>query len=222
MELSCKNLNGVIFDIDGTLLDSMSIWGELGTKYLRSYGIDAGVDFNKIARSMTIEEGVSYLKQRFNIEKSESEIKKGLVAILADFYLKEVQLKPGAENLVKQFAKKQIPMALATSGDSRLAIPALERLNLMKYFVILLTCGQLNTNKGEPLIFLRAMENLGSDGERKKYIIIEDSLQALKTASAAGFRTLGILDESSESDWDEIKKTADCWVESLEEVTLVD
>ena len=91
---------GVIFDLDGVLLDSMAIWNDLGARYLRGQGLVPEPGLNTILFSMSMEQGAAYLKRTFGLEKSEEEIIADLEQILRDYYCKEVPAKEGAKELL--------------------------------------------------------------------------------------------------------------------------
>lgn len=204
-EISVK---GAIFDIDGTLLDSMGIWEHLSSDYLKSKGIEPSEDVDAILYNMTFEEGCVYLKEHYESDKSEKEIAAGISSVLEDFYLYKVKAKPMAVKLVKSLYERKIPMVLATTGDERLAQKALERLGLFRYFKALLSCGALNTSKREAKIYVAALKQIGYDISEKDVYVFEDSLTAVRTAREAGFTVVGIYDEASENEQEEIIRTA--------------
>lgn len=88
-------IKGVIFDVDGTLLDSMGIWDDIGGKYLRRLGIEPELELKDILFTMSIEEGAAYVDEHYHLGKGPEEVAKGVADIIRDFYYEEVQLKPG-------------------------------------------------------------------------------------------------------------------------------
>lgn len=206
MERLVTMIKGIIFDVDGTLLDSMHIWGELGKRYLASVGIEAKPGLAKNLFPMSLDESSAYLKKEYNLPYSVERITEDTINILEDFYKYEAKPKEGAVEFIRQMQDKHIPMAIATSGDRRILGTALERLGISTCFSVILTCSDLKTNKREPTIYLRAAELLGTKPEETA--VFEDVLHAIKAARSAGFVTYAIEDKFSEQDSEEIKKTA--------------
>ena len=206
-------IRGAIFDADGTLLDSMHIWDELGERYLRSLGIKAEEGLAQILFSMTLEESSAYLKKRYQLAQSEEEIKAGVLAQLEDFYRHKVSLKPGAADFLYKLAEENIPMVIATSGDKELLEAALERLNVAQYFRRIFTCSELKTSKKQPDIYRIAADFLGT--APKETAVFEDVLYAVETAKSAGFFTAAVEDAASISDKERLKQTADVYLENF-------
>ena len=159
-ELDCSQIKGIIFDVDGTILDSMPIWDDMCSRYLLSLGVQPREDLNETVLNMTIDEGVHYVKVTYQLSQSEAELKDGLLDLIRHFYYEEAEFKPGVKALIEGFAARNIPMIIVTSGDQDLAGHALTRLGVMKHFLKILTSNDLNTNKEEPYIFYRAAAEL--------------------------------------------------------------
>ena len=210
---------GIIFDVDGTLLDSMRIWGELGKRYLASVGIEAKPGLAKILFPMSLDESSEYLKSEYDLPDSVEQITEDTIKILSDFYRYEAEPKPGALAFVKKMQSRNIPMAIATSGDRRILDTALERLGITDCFVCVLTCSELKTNKRVPTIYRRAAELLNTAPEETA--VFEDVLHAIRAAKSAGFVTYAVEDSFSELDRDEIRRTADACLKDFLDSRLV-
>lgn len=221
MKLDIKNIKAVIFDIDGTILDSMPIWQEVSVRYLRKQNIEPEKNLTDMVFTMTLTEGCNYVKERYNLAQSAEEIKEGIKELIKDFYNNEAMAKPGVVALIKHFNSLGIPMVMATTGDAELATGALRRLGLLDYFSGLFVCGDYNTNKGENKIFDIAKERLenilGTNINYNEILVLEDSLRAIKTTKGMGFRIVGIAENMAKNDWEEIEKLADYFYHSLEE-----
>lgn len=200
-------IRGAIFDVDGTLLDSMGIWENAGVRYLTGIQIEPEPGLSKILYPMTIEEGVSYVKENYGLTQSEEEITKGLLTIVRDFYYEEVQVKKDVIKLLKKLKNDQIPMVIATAGHKEYAEAALKRLGMGDFFKEMITCSELGKGKHDPDIYLQCCQSLGLQPEETA--VFEDAGYALETAKNAGFITVGIRDMSNEDSWDRIKDTAD-------------
>ena len=205
--------------MDGTLLDSMHIWGELGKRYLASVGIDAKPGLAKILFPMSLDESSEYLKNEYNLPDSVEQITEDTIKILSDFYRYEAAPKLGSVEFIRQMQCKKIPMAIATSGDRRILDIALERLGISDCFTTILTCSDLKTNKRIPTIYLRAAELIGAKPEETA--VFEDVLHAIRAAKSAGFVTYAIEDWFSAQDRNEIKRTADFYLQNFSDPALV-
>ena len=212
-------IKGIVFDVDGTLLDSMHIWGELGKRYLASVGIEAKPGLAKILFPMSLDESSEYLKNEYNLSDSVEQITEDTIKILSDFYRYEAAPKPGALAFVRKMQSRNIPMAIATSGDRRILDTALARLGVTDFFAGILTCSELKTNKRIPTIYLRAAELLGTVPEETA--VFEDVLHAIQAAKSAGFITYAIEDEASIQDRDKIKEAADFYLRDFTDPALM-
>lgn len=198
---------GVVFDVDGTLLNSSHIWTDAGKTYLASLGVEAEDGLGRKLFQMSLDEGAIYMKERYSLDQSNEEIKNGVLKVVEDFYLYEAPLKPGAEKLIKRLAEREIPMVVASSSKREHIEAALGRLGVLPYFKRIFTCDEVGIGKHNPKIFMQCAECMGVTPE--KTWVIEDGLYAMKTAKNSGFNVVGILDEESRPDWDEIAVVAD-------------
>ena len=206
-------IKGAIFDLDGTILDSMGIWNELAKRYLSSLGIKAEDNLADILFDLTIEEGCCYLREHYNLPFSNDEINNSLMEILADFYKNEVEPKPYVRELLDFLHEKNIPMAIASSSDKLLIKASLDRLDLSKYFSHILSCEELGVSKREPTIYNLSSKLLGSSPNET--LVLEDTLFTVKTAKSSGYVVIAIRDDESISQSDEISSLADFYAEDF-------
>lgn len=212
-------IKGVIFDVDGTLLDTMNCWTDSGARYLNSLGITAEKDLGDKLFTMTVDMGADYLIENYGLYKSHDEVKNGINAGVEGFYFSEAQFKPGAKELLHRMKQAGIKMTVATSTDRYCVEGAFERLGAMEYFDEIFTCTEVGASKSKPDIFFRAMESMNtSPGETW---LFEDGLYSIKTAKAEGLKIVGVYDEVSDSDWEEIKSCSDVYVKDLTEFNLI-
>ena len=205
-----------IFDLDGVLLDSMGIWNDLGARYLRGRGITPEPGLNEILFSMSMEQGAEYLRAHYGLPQSAAEVQAGIETMLRDFYYNEVPAKDGAAALLAALSARGVKMAAATSSPRGHVTRALARLGLLGYFAKIFTTSEVGVSKHEPTIYLLAAHTLHA--APAETVVLEDSLYALKTAKAAGFRTVGVYDADGEGDQVGLKAAADVYVKSLEEI----
>ena len=203
-------IRGAIFDVDGTLLDSMSLWRNLGCMYLSSIGIKGEDDLADVLYPMSLEESSAYLKQKYAISDSVQKITSDTLKLIEDYYLHRVSLKPGVKEYLMYLHNRKIPMIIATSSNTDLVRSALTRLDVIDYFNEILTCTELDTTKRDSYIYLKSAELLGTNPNET--VVFEDVLHGIISASSAGFITVAIEDPSNESDRSALEQTADYFV----------
>lgn len=169
-DIQTRKYKAAIFDIDGTLIDSMPIWEDLDADFLKTQGIELSEgekqELNETMWTMTVDEGIRYLRETFHLELSEEEIGKALSAIIEQFYTNEVPAKEHVAGLVKVLHEVGIPMALATVGEPSYETAALKRLGLLDCFDAMCDCNSLGTTKRDAFIYETAAKLLlGGEGE---------------------------------------------------------
>ena len=209
------NINGAVFDADGTLLDSMHIWDELGARYLESMNITPEEGLSEILYDMSLEQSSYYLQTRYKINASLNQIQESILKIIENFYVHEVKLKPGVKNFLERF---NIPSVIATSGDKDLLQSALIRNGINNYFANIFTCSEFETNKNESKIFHECAKFL--DSKPENIIVFEDALFAIKTAKESGFIIAGVQDDSNINYQSEIMKLSDYYITDWRQFTL--
>lgn len=203
-------IRGVIFDVDGVLLNSMPVWENLGELYLKRLGIEAEKDIREKLFSMSIEEAAGYLISQYGLDKTSEEIISGLNREVKDYYEQRVPLKEGVRQYLQEFRERKIPMAIATSGDRRNAEAALKRLKVYSFFSGIFTCSEIGSSKTQPDIYYAAA--LQIDTEPSETWVFEDALHAIRTAKQAGFCTAAVYDKASDRDLAQIWNTADIYL----------
>jgi beta-phosphoglucomutase-like phosphatase (HAD superfamily) len=209
---SDRDIKGVILDIDGVLLDSLEIWKDLGRRYLKSRGIEAGEELEEVLETMSMEEGAGWLKKNYLPESTLSDILSGLEELLRDYYFFEVTDMPGAKDLLRALKDKGIRITAATLSPKHLVERALERNGLTGYIERIFTTGELGEGKNSSFIYDTAADFMGL--ERGEILVAEDSLYALETAAEAGYHTAWIR---SGEDHEGGEKTAQICLEDLRE-----
>ena len=203
-------IKGVIFDVDGVLLNCMPIWENLGELYLRSLGVEAEKDLGEILFTMSLEEGADYLISQYGLNKTPEEIVEGLNREVRDFYAERVPLKEGVREFLYEFNEKKIPMVIATSGDRKNTEAALRRLKVLNYFQGIFTCSEIGSGKNQPDIYLAAA--LQMDADPAETWVFEDAYHAIRTAKSVGFKTAAVYDKANDKDLAQIWNAADIYL----------
>lgn len=213
-------IKGAIFDVDGTLLDSMEIWEDVAIRYLKSIGVEAEPDLPEVMFTMSLPEGAAYVKEHYRLTRETDEIIQGVLDIIRKYYEETAPLKPGVTKILEELSRKRIPMTVATSNNKEEVEVAFKRLGIASYFSRIFTCEEVGAGKTRPDIYMKAAEYMGTRPEET--VIFEDVLHAIRTAKKAGFLAVGLYDEASKADQEEIKKEADWYAKSMEGLDIME
>ena len=200
-------IKGVIFDADGTLLDSMGFWNSTVYDMLREFKVTADDETLKALIPMSMYEGAVYLKNKYSLEISPEEFIKKENLIVEAFYSNSVKLKQGVSELLTMLASKNIPMSIASATDRELIEKALKHNGIYDYFEAIISCSDVGEGKSSPAVFNAARSFLNTD--TSETAVAEDSPEALNTAKNAGYITVGIYDKTQLSDCH--KEICDLW-----------
>lgn len=209
-------LQGVIFDLDGTLLDSTSVWSQVDRDILLYYQREVPDDISEIVKKMSIEESSRYFVEQFDLPCTPEQIARQVSDMVAEAYHMHLPLKPHAEQLLDWLDEKGIVYGVATATYGELAKAALERLKIRDRMAFFLTEQEVGAPKTQPQIFRTAASRLHLG--KRQIAVVEDSLHAVETAKAAGFFTVGVYDMASDKDWEKMQTTATVHVTDLLEM----
>lgn len=209
---------GAIFDLDGTLLDSMWIWDQIDVEFLAKRGImEVPKDYQETIATFGAEKTAVYTIERFGLNEKPEDLVQEWLDMAEDYYANRLQLKDGVYKYMKKLHEKGIPMAVATSSDIALVQPCLERTGLMPLLKTVITVKEAGRGKKFPDIYRKAAEILNCTPE--ECLVFEDVLEAATTALNAGFSVVGVADDRCpEESAAELKKRADYYIESFREL----
>ncbi len=182
----------VIFDLDGTLVDSMWMWKAIDMEYLGRFGYGCPEDLQKSIEGMSFTETAVYFKKRFMLEDPIEQIKKDWTDMSIDKYRHEVPLKPGGKAFLEYAASLNLPMGIATSNSREIVDVVLNALGIGHFFCNITTSCEVSRGKPAPDVYLFACEQIGESPS--DCIAVEDSPNGIKSAYAAGCKPVMVPD----------------------------
>ena len=212
-------IEAAIFDMDGTLVDSLMLWDVLwstfGDKYLNDKSFSPSVEDDKKVRTLTLKDAMLLIHNNYKLGESGEELLSLANSIMIDFYANSVELKDGVREFLEHCKNKGVKMCIASATAPELIYIALKHCDIEKYFLKVFSCGTIGKGKDEPDVFLQAAEFLGA--EIKDTWVFEDSLTAIETAAKIGMPTVGIYDKFNYGQ-DKIKEIATEYINSTETI----
>lgn len=210
-------IKGIIFDLDGTLLDSMTVWSSIDREFLIENGItDPPAEVSDVVKKMTVDESSQYFIDRFGLKCTKEYVIWRIEDMVRERYEEQIPLKPHVEELLDYLDSRGIPYGIATATYKRLAEAALKRCGIYDRFRFLLTDVEYPAGKNFPDIFLGGAERFGA--EPREVLVVEDSLHCIETAKEAGFTVCGVYDSVAEADRSSIIALSDYYVDSMDEI----
>ncbi len=210
-------IKGAIFDLDGTLLDSMFLWDSIAEDYLRSLDILPKENLNKAFEGFTMADAANYYRTHYGVALSVEEIIDGVNAMIAHKYETEAKLKPGAAEYLLFLRERGVKICVATATDRTIVERTLGRLGVLDFFEGIFTCAEVGRGKDKPDIYRAALDILGT--KKEETLVFEDALFALKTAKADGFFTVGVYDKF-EKRQAELARLADVYIRDFRDPKL--
>ncbi len=212
MYIGKSDIHAVIFDMDGTLLDSMPEWKRTAEIITERYGITINNDIYEKFMKSSASDVAAYLNERFSKEITASDIN----AEIYDAYMHRIQPKPHVPDLLNFLKASGVKMAVATASDKKLAETVFSRTGILPYLEGVISCEDTGIGKLKPDVYYTAMELLGT--KKENTAVIEDAYYAVCTAKNAGFYIIGIKDASMNIDEVKIRRTADIYIEDAAEL----
>ena len=186
-------IKAVLFDADGTLMDSIASWRKALKTVLGRRGFPYSEEDFQVLIPLTTKEGGAYLKEKYGFPETGDEIAAEYLGLVESFYATEVELKKGAREILEYYDSKGIPMAIVTSSERILIEAVCRRHGISQSFQGLYICSELGTSKRNPDIFVNTAEVLGA--QPSETLVYEDSDYAIETAVSSGFNVIKVIDE---------------------------
>lgn len=212
-----NNIEAVIFDLDGSLVDSMWMWKEIDREYLGQFQIDVPDDLQSIIEGMSFSETAAYFKERFQIPHSIEQMKADWNRMAWDKYSREVPLKKGVFEFLVHCKNSGIKLGIATSNSRELVERIAEVHQLNDYFSCIKTSCDAKKGKPAPDIYLLVASELGV--EPKKCLVFEDIVAGILAGKSAGMKTCAVEDDYSLHQQEEKKKMADYYIRDFYEIS---
>lgn len=211
-------ITGAIFDMDGTLLDSMDYWAIVAGEYLKSKGITPLEDDNRYFLEDGLNAWYKRTIEKHGVNASIEEVTRDIYEIVNGYYETVVAVKDGARELLENLKSKGVKICLATATDKQYVIKILERLKIKDYFSEIFTTREVGVGKSSPLIYHKAMEFLGTDP--KTTYVFEDAYYAIKTCYNNGINVIGVYDKNIFVPKEEIKALCNHYIDETDRYKL--
>ncbi len=204
-----------IFDLDGTVLDSMGVWKKVDEVFLGKRGLPLTDEYVKAVSVMNLDLAAAYTVELYHLKENPKDITKEWLDLAVEEFTYHIQAKAFAVEYIKKLNEMKIPIAVATSSQKELYVPALNRIGVYGLFDVIVDSKMVNCSKESPDVFLKAADCLRT--QPKDCLVFEDTVNGIISAKKAGFITVGILDDYQPKFKEDIIKNADFYGEDFRE-----
>ncbi|MEE3392465.1 MAG: HAD family phosphatase [Lachnospiraceae bacterium] len=211
-----ESMKGAVFDMDGTLTDSMFLWDKASADYLLNQGIRPEPDIAKKFKTMSLHDSALYYQEKYGIKDPVEKIMKDVNDLTEKYYTTTVEAKPHVKEFLELIKASGIPMAVATSTDFYLVRKCLSHVGLLDYFETIVTCNMVGIGKTDPKVYLEALDRIGVN--KTDAVIFEDSCFAITTLFNNNFNIVAIYDKSSDEDSEDIKRMSGRYIHDWSEM----
>ncbi|MCD7883960.1 MAG: HAD family phosphatase [Lachnospiraceae bacterium] len=211
-----KQTEAVIFDLDGTLMDSMWLWNDIDIEFLGRYNQAPPEDLAVAIEGMGFTETAQYFKERFALPCTIEEIKQEWNRMAFQKYANEVPLKSGAPHFLSYLKERRIPIAIASSNSRELILACLTNNHVETYFEQIVISCEVAKGKPSPDVYLLAADRLGVPAD--KCLVFEDVPMGILAGKSAGMRVCAMEDDFSIARRPEIRSLADYYIRSYDEI----
>ena len=211
-----NDIKAAIFDLDGTLVDSMWVWAQIDIDYLKQKGYSMPENLRSEIVHLSFSQTAIYFKEKFNLDDSIEKILKDWHDMAFNHYSNNVKLKLGVKDFLNSLKSLKIKIALATSNSIPLLEACLKNNGIYDYFDSITTTDEVSNGKDCPDVYLLAADKLGINP--KDCLVFEDILPAIQGAKAANMKVIAVKDDECLDSKEDLLKYADKYIHSFEEL----
>lgn len=212
------NMKAALFDLDGTLVDSMWIWKDIDVEFLKNYDLELPENLQKEIEGKSFTETAVYFKNRFHLKESIEKIKEEWNKMAYERYLTQVPMKKGALSFLKELKEKGFKLGIATSNSKELVKAIIKVHGLDRFFDSIRTSCDVGLGKPSPDIYLKVADDLGIEPSR--CIVFEDVPNGILAGKNARMKVCTIFDKFSMDQEIEKRALADYYIHSYEDIRL--
>lgn len=213
-----ENIKLFLFDLDGTILDSLKIWNDIDLLFFKNHNLIMGEDYHIAIAPLTLEETATYTKNTYKLDIDEEQIMKEWSDLAIKEYAENVNLKKGVKEFLDYLKNKNIHLAIATSCNEEMFKPCLERYGIVSYFEHFYTSQNLKINKSNTNFFKEILNEYKIEPDQ--ILFFEDSLASMKCAKSLGFNVVAVMDKKWEKQKEEIIASSDDQIEDFSQFIL--
>ncbi|MDF2872402.1 MAG: hypothetical protein K0R05_3977 [Anaerocolumna sp.] len=211
-----QQVKAVLFDLDGTLVDSMWLWEDIDREYLSRFDITLPEELQDMIQGMSFSETAVYFKERFLIPHSLEEIKAEWNEMAWKKYAEEVPLKEGVLSVLKELKNRGISMGIATSNSKELVELVIGKLGVSEYFKSIRTSCEVAKGKPSPDIYQLVAKDL--EAEPAECLVFEDIIAGIMAGKSAGMKVCSVYDKKSEGDTKKKQELSDYYIHTFSEL----
>lgn len=213
-----ENIKLFLFDLDGTILDSLEIWNDIDLLFFKNHNLIMGEDYHIAIAPLTLEETATYTKNTYKLDIDEEQIMKEWSDLAIKEYAENVNLKKGVKEFLDYLKNKNVHLAIATSCNEEMFKPCLERYGIVSYFEHFYTSQNLKINKSNTNFFKEILNEYKIEPDQ--ILFFEDSLASMKCAKSLGFNVVAVMDKKWEKQKEEIIASSDDQIEDFSQFIL--
>lgn len=213
-----ENIKLFLFDLDGTILDSLKIWNDIDLLFFKNHNLIMGEDYHIAIAPLTLEETATYTKNTYKLDIDEEQIMKEWSDLAIKEYAENVNLKKDVKEFLDYLKNKNVHLAIATSCNEEMFKPCLERYGIVSYFEHFYTSQNLKINKSNTNFFKEILNEYKIEPDQ--ILFFEDSLASMKCAKSLGFNVVAVMDKKWEKQKEEIIASSDDQIEDFSQFIL--
>jgi HAD superfamily hydrolase (TIGR01509 family) len=202
-----EKIEAIIFDLDGTLIDSMGVWRKIDVDFLKKRGLKAPGDYFEAVNALGFRETANYTIKRFGLPERADDLMREWNEMAAYEYAHNIRLKPYVREYLDRLREGRVKTGIATSSPAVLCDSALKNNDIAGYFSVVCSADEAERGKEFPDVFILTAEKMSVSPE--KCLVFEDTLTAIRSAKKAGMSVWGVYDDSSKNRLEEIKAISD-------------